>query len=544
MLKKLWLLTVAALLFSCNSLIKEKPTLLKDFAINDYINSYFTAPESFAVHSDVKYGETVRLLYGKNQNRSFWFTADNQPSAQSEQMFGLLTNSMIYGLDTTLYNTQTIRAFRQGLSQDSLITNDNKQAMLGYELCLTQSAMLFFTHLNQGIMPFNLSDYEVKEKNDSNTAYRKIYRYFDEFSSDSLATILQHAFTTDSIAQAVQAIQPQNIHYKKLQKALENYVLGTPINHDSIQTVYFGKDTVWTSTFENYRKGCLALQKLRWSNVTGKQYIFINIPSFTLDLVQENRLACTHKIICGTVENQTPELNSRLKQIRLFPDWNVPYSIATKEILPAVKRNVGYMARHHYEVLDRKGNVLNPDSVPWKRYTEKSFPLRIRQTPGYHNSLGIIMFYFDNMSSVYFHDTPAKGLFGREFRSFSHGCMRLQNPLDFANILLKFDSGILSLPKDDLQEMGIYQTQMQKRDKFDRAKDSTAVQRVFKKRLQEKEKYFYNIKKNIPIYIRYLTAFCREDNTLGFSPDFYRRDAVLITRYDEAVAAIVGKWGN
>ena len=532
-MKKTYFLTFVTailLVYGCNK--TEKPELLKDFSFNHYIDLYFEEPEDFDVFSKIKYQEFLVNLYQKNENQSFWFS-DNQPNAQSEKLLNILANSMNYGLDTTLYNLPTIREFTQNFSQDTLITSENKQAMLGYELCLTQSAITFFQHLHRGIMPFNPLEYITNEPIDSTSSYFKIYNCFEEFPQDSLVDILYHAFTKDSIYAAMELVQPQNIHYKRLQKALENYVQNTPINHDSIKVSFYEKDSVWTSTFENYRKASLALQKLKWSNITSKQYIFINIPSFSLDLVQENRMALQHRIICGTEENQTPELNSKLRQIRLFPDWNVPFSISTKEILPMVQRNTAYLAKNNYEVLDKNGNILNPDSVPWKKYTEKYFPVKIRQTPGYHNSLGVIMFYFENMSAVYFHDTPAKGLFNKAFRAFSHGCMRLQNPIAFGKAIMEFESGILHLPKEDLVEMGLYEAQKKQQKKYENETDSVAPQIVFEKKLQEKEKYFYNVKKNIPIYIRYLTAFCNENGELCFAPDFYGRDKLLIERYNE-----------
>jgi murein L,D-transpeptidase YcbB/YkuD len=101
--------------------------------------------------------------------------------------------------------------------------------------------------------------------------------------------------------------------------------------------------------------------------------------------------------------------------------------------------------------------------VPWKNYSEKNFPLKFRQTAGYHNSLGIIMFYFENTSSIYFHDTPAKSLFNSAFRALSHGCMRMQYPIAFAKSIMEFDNGIYHLPEEYLQEMGIYEKQKSKK---------------------------------------------------------------------------------
>ena len=529
---------VAVVFFICNCSKKEETSLLKEFSMNQYIDSYFASPEDFDIHSNIKYPEILRDLYQKNQNESFWFT-DNRPNMQSEQLLNLLANSMNYGLDTMLYNLPAIRCFQQGFTQDTLIVNKNKLSMLGYELCLTQSAVLFFSHLKRGIMQFNPLDYITNETIDSTSSYFKIYNYFDDFLQDSLINIAYHAFKNDSIEETIDMLQPQNPHYKRLQKALENYLQNNPINRDSIQVVYYEKDTVWTSTFDNYGKACLALQKLKWSNITAKQYIFINVPSFTLDFVEENILALSHKIICGTPKNQTPELNSRLSQIRLFPEWNVPLSIATKEILPMVQKNTKYLVRNNFEVLDNKGNILDPDSVPWKKYSENYLPVKIRQTTGSHNSLGTIMFYFDNASWIYFHDTPAKGLFNRAFRAFSHGCIRLQNPFAFADVIMEFDDGILHLPKDSLMKMKLYETQKRKKQDYDEKKECDSVYITFQNKIQEKESHTYDVKKNIRIYIRYLTAYCNENNQLCFAPDFYGRDSVLMLRYNEAVEEAV-----
>ena len=531
------LTTAIFLIFGCTN----KKTQLKDFDMHQYIISYFASPNGFDVDAKIRYKEIVTCLYHENQNEPFWFT-DNQPNAQSEQLFDLLAHSMYYGLDTTLYNLLTITDFKQGLPQDSLLTNENKQSMLGYELCLTQSAILFFTHLHRGIMPFDPLSYITQEAIDSTSSYFKIYDYFDTVSQDSLVNSLYQALTTNNMKESVNLLQPQNIHYLSLQTALKEYVQNNPINQENIQIVYYEQDTAWTTTFDNYRKACLALQKLRWSNIRSTQYIFINIPSFTLDFVEENTLALTHKIVCGTTDKQTPELNSRLKHIELFPDWNIPFSIATKEILPMVKRNTEYLAKHNYEVLDTKGNLLDPDSVPWKKYTEKYLPVRIRQTSGQHNSLGIIKFYFENLSAVYFHDTPAKGLFNRTFRAYSHGCMRLQNAVTFAKKIMEFDNDILHLPQDQLVAMGIYETQKKKKGQYDANKYGNSAQVIFQNKLQEKEKHIYNVKKDLPIYIRYLTAYCNEDNQLCFTPDFYSRDSVLMLRYNEELEAIIEKW--
>ncbi|MDR1739737.1 MAG: L,D-transpeptidase family protein [Bacteroidales bacterium] len=523
-------------LWQCN-LEKDKYELLKDFSMKEYIDSYFAFHQSefsqFDTCFEIKEQEVLRMLYQKNHNNSFWFSENNQANVRSEQLLQTLANSMNYGLDTTLYNLPFVKNFTQYFSQDTLITEQNKKAMLGYELHLTQATVLFFKYLHSGIMPFNPSEYITDRDFDSTSSYLEIYNYFNNISNYKIVDILYHAFKTDNINSAIDSVQPKNIHYKTLQKALENYVQTTAINHDSIKVVYYEEDTVWTSSFNNYRKACLALQKLRWSNITAEQYIFVNIPSFTLDFVQKNLFASQHRIVCGKIENQTPELNSRLWQIQLFPEWHIPFSISVKEILPMVKRDTSYLSRHNYKVYNRQGKLLSPDSVPWRRYTEDYFPLKIRQTAGYHNSLGIIVFRFNNSHAVYFHDTPAKGLFRGSFRALSHGCMRTQYPFVLAKAIMELDNDILHLPKEKLVEMGIYEEQRLKKRQY--YNDTESKWAVLQNHVKEEEKYFYNVKSNIPVYIRYMTAYCDEKGELCFAPDFYGRDSLLMLHYNRMV---------
>ena len=150
-------------------------------------------------------------------------------------------------------------------------------------------------------------------------------------------------------------------------------------------------------------------------------------------------LKSDHNIVVGKYANQTPELESKLRKIVVYPYWNVPYSISSKEILPALKRNSDYLAKHDYK-LYKKGVEIDPTTVDWSKIRQNAFPYRVVQQPGPRNSLGIVKFDFYNEHSVYFHDTPSKRLFGADVRAYSHGCMRTQNPIDLARVVLNEDS--------------------------------------------------------------------------------------------------------
>lgn len=203
-----------------------------------------------------------------------------------------------------------------------------------------------------------------------------------------------------------------------------------------------GKNTVEAlneSSLNKVLRMALTLDKIRRSSEYPKKYIIINIPEYILRYYAVDSLKSVHRIIVGTRENQTPELRSRLHTVMVYPFWNVPYSIASKEILPAVQRNINYLSRNNYRVYRGEAEI-NPKDVNWKKIKKNSFPYKIVQDPGPENSLGIIKFEFHNKYSVYFHDTPSKGLFSTTVRSYSHGCMRTESPGDLAKLILSYDS--------------------------------------------------------------------------------------------------------
>ncbi len=192
------------------------------------------------------------------------------------------------------------------------------------------------------------------------------------------------------------------------------------------------------STFRKVERILLAMDKLRSQKKRPNRYLRINIPEYKLRYFINDSLKSEHNLVVGATDHQTPELTAKLRKIVIYPYWNVPYSISSKEILPHLKRDPGYLAKHEY-VLLRKDSIVDPYGVNWKKIRENAFPYKIRQEPGPRNSLGIIKFDFYNSESVYFHDTPAKALFWADVRAYSHGCMRTQNPVDLAKVILERD---------------------------------------------------------------------------------------------------------
>ncbi len=250
------------------------------------------------------------------------------------------------------------------------------------------------------------------------------------------------------------------------------------------------------STYHKLMRTALTMEKWRWKNEYPRKHIKINIPEYTLRLYTNNTLRSENRIIVGKTETRTPELTAQINQLVIYPYWYVPQSIASKEILPLVKRNVNYLAKNHFQVF-RKNVEINPRSVNWARIKKGTFPYKLRQEFGPDNSLGILKFEFYNTYGVYLHDTPNKALFNNDIRAFSHGCIRLQNPVDIAKIILDNDS--IHFKRNEIT--------------------SVEMDRLF----QLFDNYKINLRDPVPIFVEYKTVTFQE-NRLIFHPDIYLKD--------------------
>jgi hypothetical protein len=225
---------------------------------------------------------------------------------------------------------------------------------------------------------------------------------------------------------------------KEFLEALKTFQIHNGLKPDGKIGKYTSKALNESTLNKVYRAG-LALDKFRTQEKYPSKYIFVNLPEYLLRYYVRNSLKSVHNVVIGTTENQTPQLKSKVHQIMVYPYWNVPYSISSKEILPAVRYNIGYLKKNNYKIY-RKDVEVDPYEVNWKKIKKDAFPYKVVQQPGPKNSLGIIKFEFHNKYSVYIHDTPSKNFFRSDVRSYSHGCMRCENPVDLGKIILTNDS--------------------------------------------------------------------------------------------------------
>lgn len=245
----------------------------------------------------------------------------------------------------------------------------------------------------------------------------------------------------------------------------------------------------------------LNLDRIRWfsSGDMPKTYVLVNIPEYRLHVFEEGRAIKQMKVVVGKVMNSTPIFSDKIEYVDFSPYWNVPTSIAMEELWPKIKADLGYVDRHHYEILDgwgQRGQVVSLSSVDWSNLES----YRIRQKPGPWNALGRVKFMFPNDFAIYLHDTPANQLFDKTHRAFSHGCIRVEDPAWFADWLL---------PQLNLQDV--------------------------KRKMNNNQREVVQLEEELPVYIFYLTAFEGEDGQLNFREDLYKLDKRLTPEFDNLI---------
>ena len=227
------------------------------------------------------------------------------------------------------------------------------------------------------------------------------------------------------------------------------------------------------------------------------RYVVVNLPSTSVEAVENGRVVHRYVAIVGDPEHPSPEISAHIQVINLNPTWTVPTSIIKKEIIPRMQRDPGYLTRAKIRILDGSGQEINPKSVNWS--TERATNYTLRQDSGAGNSLGSIRIGMPNKLAVYMHDTPSKGLFGADYRFLSHGCVRVQGVYDYAAWLLEGTGGGPS---------GGW--------------DKEALQA----KIKEGARYDINLTKAVPVIWVYLTGWSNGDGPANFRDDVYNVDTV------------------
>ncbi|MEX2408564.1 MAG: L,D-transpeptidase family protein, partial [Rhodovibrionaceae bacterium] len=243
----------------------------------------------------------------------------------------------------------------------------------------------------------------------------------------------------------------------------------------------------------------LNMERRRWmADDRGGRYIFVNLANFDAKIVDGLDTVFHTKVVVGDPYHRTPVFSDTMTYLEINPTWNVPESIARKELLPKIRENPGYLAERNYTLLaswDQNAPTVDPHYIDWSQISASSFPFRIRQEAGAGNALGRIKFMFPNEFNIYLHDTPSQSHFARSERAFSHGCIRVAKPLELAEALLKGQEGW------DLERV--------------------------RQQIESGETRTVSLDEPIQVHISYITAWVNKDGAVHFRNDVYGRDELL-----------------
>ena len=242
------------------------------------------------------------------------------------------------------------------------------------------------------------------------------------------------------------------------------------------------------------------MERWRWiPNDLGQRYLIVNIADFTLTMVDGRRVRDTMRVVVGRTYRKTPVFSGTMTYLEFNPYWNIPRKLAVEDILPKILEDPGYIETQGIRIFSgwsQDAALLSPGEIDWPSLNKHHFPIRLQQAPGPLNALGRVKFMFPNRHAVYLHDTPAKNLFNAVSRSFSSGCIRVEDPVGLARFVLEGTEG------------------------WDRE--------TIQKHYGDGEHLVVRLQRPIPVHLLYWTAWADDGGTVFFREDIYARDHPLM----------------
>jgi murein L,D-transpeptidase YcbB/YkuD len=480
----------------------------------------------------------VHKLYEQENFQPLWCAQENWLPI-GDSLFSFIEHSKEYGLFPSYYHYRALSGVRKLIDGDSV---SRKDAALWSraDMMLTDAFFLMTRHLKQGHLKYD----SVTLRTDS------------VLGNDFYMNVFQQMRTNRNVTATLHDLEPKLMGYDSLKMGLKFFL-------DSIQTFkrytyikYPNRDSaslrgaVQRRLFEDdylssgtqpvdtatWRQALMSYQQSKGLKTTGKVnentvnslnntdwekfkrvaitldrykllpdtlppiYIWVNIPAFSLSVMDTDTLVMASRVIVGNPKTRTPLLTSNVSNFIIYPQWTVPMSIISKEMLPKIKKSIAYLDKENLMVVDpRNDSIIDPTTLDWTRYSKTYFPYLLKQRQGDDNSLGVLKFNFANKYSVYLHDTNARWLFGQNSRALSHGCVRVKDFLKLADFLVRDDT--LRYHPDTLRNW-----------------------------IRRQEKHVVSGFQRVPIFIRYFS--CEGKNgKLKIYDDVYAEDKILRERY-------------
>lgn len=504
----------------------------------------------YALDNNGKINDSIKLMltpvvnsfYAQNEYKNVWSNNEVwQPLADS--LYNFIANSSLYGLYPSDYHFRELQNLKNKLVLDSAVKTD-AVSWTKADLMLTDAFMMIALHLKDGrLRPDTI-------------ALRTDTTLTDSFYIKNITKVLAE----HQLSSVLNALEPSHQGYLSLKEGLGEFLDSmdktayTFILYPNKDSSAMVKDLAKRLSESGYMEAAdipdsvkLAAAIKKWQHKKGvrpdgkisaavvrilnltdeekfkrialtldrykqlpvifpEKYIWVNLPAFYLQVWDHDTIALQSKVIVGKPATRTPTLNSAIIDMVTYPQWTIPNSIIKKDILPAMKKNAGYLAKKGFSLVDSKGETVDPYTVKWEKYS-KGIPYKVVQGSGDDNALGILKFNFNNPYSVYLHDTNQRYLFKNSMRALSHGCVRVQDWEQLAFYIARNDS--LNLKEGTVLK---YNT------------DS------IRQWLSEKVRKRIMVQNRLPLFIRYFTCEEKEGKII-FHDDIYGEDKVLTDKY-------------
>ncbi len=484
----------------------------------------------------IRFSRLIDSLYSANQYQPVWMR-EEKTIPEGHSLLNLIQNSRLWGLFPNDYHYNMLsfidRAFALDTNaarnaalwarKDLLMTDaffqmarDLKQGRIPYDSVTLRTDTLlkdsFYTAaLNQALQTGNVSQvlHNLEPKSKGYDSLKSYIAAFLDSANFSPYTYLLYPYTdsvnffhllqkrlveTGNLSDTVPPMDSVKFKsaIRRFQKKYEYKITG----HISNSIV----DRLNNTDLEKFRRIAVTLDRYKQlPDSFPETYVWVNLPSYTLRLVDHDTVVFSSKVIVGGPQTRSPVLTSEISNFITMPQWTVPYSIIFKEMLPEIIKNVDYLEKENLMVVNDEDSVLDPHTINWKKLNRTHFPYQLKQRQGDDNSLGVIKFNFRNKYSVYMHDTNVRWMFSKSYRAISHGCVRVKEWDKLANYLVRNDS--LRYPPDTIKAY-----------------------------ISRGEKHIISGFHKLPLYIRYFT--CEGKNgKIVFYEDIYDEDRNLIQKY-------------
>lgn len=509
--------------------------------ITDELEQYFVSGEA-GVLAESDYAASIQEFYSNREYMEVWLF-NGSLSKNGEELLEQIEDSKYDGLQPSDYNLEKIYEFAINKEKENKkFRNMSSEEKVDLELLLTDGFFKLAHDLENGkVNPATLDpNWKFEEKETDNNysemlksvaggssvekAFEKLYpnselyaqgkeaikELYEIRNNDTLVwefEPVEGAIEVGELHSAIPALRKRLIFWGFLEPyetedptlfdstmfaGLQNYQKSNGMNPDGVIGSLVA-ESLNNSPQNLIDIASINMERLRWMPKMDwdQEMVIVNIANYQLDYLKKVDTVFTAKVIVGKEYSESPTFTAPMSYIVFSPYWNIPESITNDEIIPSIEKNPNYLSQKNMEVVSGSGEVVKASNVN----LSKDEGYRVRQKPGGDNSLGLVKFMFPNEYNIYIHDTPARSLFAKETRALSHGCIRIQNPDQFAKILLN---------------------------------DKSWTDEKIKEAMNQQNEEVVELDRKIPVVLLYMTFWANKDGKANFRSDVYDRDAALL----------------